>query len=197
MTMSSPSVPFMVIKHRYVMNKESHLQREREYALEQFKAKKNFILVATDVAARGLDIPEVTYVINYDTPSNIDDYVHRIGRTGRAGNTGVAISYINEENRNIAKDLYDLLHEASMLWRRRLIPVDQEIPSFLEAMCSNHRYDSGYRGGRGRFGGKDYRHGTSKQTHILNKSGYRNHYGGGSAVERLRNNSAAETTDAW
>ena len=164
--------------------------------MEQFKAKKNFILVATDVAARGLDIPEVTYVINYDTPSNIDDYVHRIGRTGRAGNTGVAISYINEENRNIAKDLYDLLHEASMLWRRRLIPVDQEIPSFLEAMCSNHRYDSGYRGGRGRFGGKDYRHGTSKQTHILNKSGYRNHYGGGSAVERLRNNSAAETTDA-
>lgn len=70
------------------------------------------ILVATDVAARGLDIPDVSLVVNYDTPQNIEDYVHRIGRTGRAGNTGVAVSFINESNRPMARDLYDLLDES-------------------------------------------------------------------------------------
>lgn len=88
-------------------------QSEREEALSAFKSNRIQILVATDVAARGLDIPDVSLVINYDTPQNIDDYVHRIGRTGRAGNTGVAISFINESNKPIANDLYDLLAENS------------------------------------------------------------------------------------
>lgn len=89
-------------------------QMDREDALNAFKKNAVQILVATDVAARGLDIPDVSYVINFDTPQNIDDYVHRIGRTGRAGNTGVAISFINENNRPIAHDLYMLLEESSM-----------------------------------------------------------------------------------
>lgn len=88
-------------------------QYEREEALKAFKLNRVQILVATDVAARGLDIPDVSLVINYDTPQNIDDYVHRIGRTGRAGNTGTAVSFINENNRPIAGDLYDLLVESS------------------------------------------------------------------------------------
>ena len=88
-------------------------QADREDALSAFKLNRVQILVATDVAARGLDIPDVSLVINYDTPQNIEDYVHRIGRTGRAGNTGVAISFINENNRPIARDLYDLLDENS------------------------------------------------------------------------------------
>lgn len=88
-------------------------QIDREDALEAFKRNDVQILVATDVAARGLDIPDVSLVINFDTPQNIDDYVHRIGRTGRAGNTGVAISFINENNRPIAHDLYNLLEESS------------------------------------------------------------------------------------
>ncbi|KAJ3522008.1 hypothetical protein NM688_g8937 [Phlebia brevispora] len=61
-------------------------QRERETALQTFRTGRTPVLVATAVAARGLDIPHVTHVINYDLPSDIDDYVHRIGRTGRAGN---------------------------------------------------------------------------------------------------------------
>eukprot|EP01083_Nonionella_stella_P261219 889684_1 len=73
-------------------------QREREDALRNFKTGRCPVLVATDVAARGLDIPNVTQVINYDLPTNIDDYVHRIGRTGRAGNTGAALSFVNERN---------------------------------------------------------------------------------------------------
>jgi superfamily II DNA/RNA helicase len=60
-------------------------QGQRQKALEQFKTNQVSVLLATDVASRGLDIPDVTHVINYDMPATYDDYVHRIGRTGRAG----------------------------------------------------------------------------------------------------------------
>lgn len=63
-------------------------QREREDALRQFRSGKTPILVATAVAARGLDIPHVKHVINFDLPSDVEEYVHRIGRTGRMGNLG-------------------------------------------------------------------------------------------------------------
>lgn len=97
------------------------------------------ILVATAVAARGLDIPNVTHVVNYDLPTDIDDYVHRIGRTGRAGNTGIATAFFNRGNRGVVRDLIDLLKEAN-----------QEVPSFLENIA---REGSGY-GGRGGRGGR-------------------------------------------
>jgi len=71
-------------------------QREREEALQDFKSGRARILVATSVAARGLDISGVEHVINYDMPSNIEDYVHRIGRTGRCGNIGRATSFFDE-----------------------------------------------------------------------------------------------------
>src|SRR5690606_14537420 len=74
-------------------------QRERERALEMFRSGRCPIMVATAVAARGLDIPNVTHVVNYDLPTDIDDYVHRIGRTGRAGNTGIATAFFNRGNR--------------------------------------------------------------------------------------------------
>ncbi len=70
-------------------------QAARQKALDQFKRDHINILVATDVAARGLDIPLVTHVINYDVPASYEDYVHRIGRTGRAGNTGKALTFVN------------------------------------------------------------------------------------------------------
>jgi len=70
-------------------------QREREEALSDFKRGRARILVATSVAARGLDISGVEQVINYDMPSNIEDYVHRIGRTGRCGNIGRATSFFD------------------------------------------------------------------------------------------------------
>ncbi|KAI9370777.1 hypothetical protein BJX61DRAFT_535352 [Aspergillus egyptiacus] len=114
-------------------------QRERERALEMFRSGRYPILVATAVAARGLDIPNVTHVINYDLPTDIDDYVHRIGRTGRAGNTGIATAFFNRGNRGVVRDLIDLLKEAH-----------QEVPSFLESIA---REGSGY-GGRGGRGGR-------------------------------------------
>jgi ATP-dependent RNA helicase DDX3X len=120
-------------------------QREREMALQTFRTGRTPILVATAVAARGLDIPNVTHVINYDLPSDIDDYVHRIGRTGRAGNTGVSTAFFNRSNKNIVRDLVELLREAN-----------QEIPSWLETVAHETAFGggSGYRGGRGRGGGR-------------------------------------------
>ncbi|AMD19617.1 HCL534Cp [Eremothecium sinecaudum] len=115
-------------------------QAERERALSYFRAAKANILVATAVAARGLDIPNVTHVINYDLPSDIDDYVHRIGRTGRAGNTGLATAFFNRGNKNVVKELVDILQEAN-----------QEVPSFLTQITREASYGKPTRGGRGGY----------------------------------------------
>ena len=71
-------------------------QGARERALRAFRSGKIDVLVATDVAARGLDVSGVTHVINYDCPEDPDTYTHRIGRTGRAGETGVAVTFVAE-----------------------------------------------------------------------------------------------------
>lgn len=73
-------------------------QREREEALRRFRAGKAPILVATAVAARGLDIPHVKHVINFDLPGDVEEYVHRIGRTGRMGNLGLLLSSVKFHN---------------------------------------------------------------------------------------------------
>ncbi|BHF71398.1 ATP-dependent RNA helicase ddx3x [Sparganum proliferum] len=86
-------------------------QEDRELALNYFRVGVTPILVATAVAARGLDIPNVKHVINYDLPSDIEEYIHRIGRTGRVGNLGKATSFFNEKNRNLAEDLIERLEE--------------------------------------------------------------------------------------
>lgn len=106
-------------------------QNEREEALRSFRNARRPILVATAVAARGLDISNVKFVVNFDLPTDIDEYVHRIGRTGRAGNAGQAISFINEKNKNIAKDLYDIFKE-----------TQQEIPEFFTKMVDEIRSTS-------------------------------------------------------
>ena len=69
----------------------------------------------SQVAARGLDIPNVKHVINFDLPSDVDEYVHRIGRTGRMGNLGLATSFFNEKNRNLTKDLVELVVESNQV----------------------------------------------------------------------------------
>ncbi|KAF2289545.1 hypothetical protein GH714_037072 [Hevea brasiliensis] len=123
-------------------------QQEREMALRSFKSGKTPILVATDVAARGLDIPHVAHVVNFDLPNDIDDYVHRIGRTGRAGKTGLATAFFNENNTSIARSLADLMQEAN-----------QEVPAWLTRYASRVSYSGGKnrRTGGGRFGGRDFR----------------------------------------
>ena len=78
-------------------------------ALRSFRSGRTPILVATDVAARGLDIPHVTHVINFDLPPDIDDYVHRIGRTGRAGKKGLATAFFTDKDMGLARPLVELL----------------------------------------------------------------------------------------
>ncbi len=83
---------YQQFKAESIHGNKTHSNRQR--ALQQFKNESINILVATDVAARGLDIPKVTHVINYDVPQSYEDYVHRIGRTGRAGSAGKALTFI-------------------------------------------------------------------------------------------------------
>ncbi|OMO82399.1 hypothetical protein COLO4_23026 [Corchorus olitorius] len=85
-------------------------QGQREYSLEGFRAKRFNVLVATDVAGRGIDIPDVAHVINYDMPSNIEMYTHRIGRTGRAGKTGLATTFLTPMDTDVFNDLKKMLH---------------------------------------------------------------------------------------
>ncbi len=80
-------------------------QGARERALGDFKAKKIRVLVATDIAARGIDIPQVSHVINYNLPDDPKSYVHRIGRTARAGRDGIAISFCDETEVKLLKDI--------------------------------------------------------------------------------------------
>ncbi|ONM27467.1 DEAD-box ATP-dependent RNA helicase 40 [Zea mays] len=90
-------------------------QAERDNVLNQFRTGRASVLVATDVAARGLDIKDIRVVINYDFPTGIEDYVHRIGRTGRAGATGVSYTFFSEQDWKYACDLVKLLQGANQL----------------------------------------------------------------------------------
>jgi len=127
-------------------------QEQREFALEQFRSGTCNVLVATDVAARGLDIPNVLFVIQYDLPQHSDDYVHRIGRTGRRGNSGTAISFCNEGNRSIFPGLKLLLQESK-----------QEIPTwFLQMVQRASSYNSNRRQNRQNNGGRQQKGGRTK-----------------------------------
>ncbi|GIQ83760.1 hypothetical protein KIPB_005130 [Kipferlia bialata] len=87
-------------------------QREREQALHLFKRGDIQVLIATDVAQRGLDIPNVNLVINYDMAGNEKDYIHRIGRTGRAGRSGVAVTFWTRADDRLSREIADVLREA-------------------------------------------------------------------------------------
>lgn len=123
-------------KHPVTSIHGDRTQKEREDALRCFRTGICPILVATAVAARGLDIPNVKHVINFDLPSDVEEYVHRIGRTGRMGNLGVATSFFNEKNRGICSELVELLVETK-----------QEVPEFLDNMMMSDRGHGGRRGG--------------------------------------------------
>jgi len=80
-------------------------QSRREKVLKDFRSGAIDILIATDVAARGLDIDDISYVINYDVPDNVDTYIHRIGRTGRAGKEGTAVSFVTSDEEYIIREI--------------------------------------------------------------------------------------------
>ncbi|CEL93727.1 unnamed protein product [Vitrella brassicaformis CCMP3155] len=120
--------------HEYLLLKEVEAvaihgglgQDDRYEAIKAFREGRKDVLVGTDVASKGLDFPAIQHVINFDMPKEIENYVHRIGRTGRCGRTGVATTFINKnQDETILLDLKALLLEAN-----------QKIPPFLEALDS-------------------------------------------------------------
>ena len=122
-------------------------QPERERALAQFKSGEVRILVATDVAARGLDIEALPVVVNYEIPYDPEDYVHRIGRTGRAGMEGLAISLVSFEEEDQLKGINRLLKRDLPVRQVRGFEVD---PAAARAVRSSGRGGRGFSGGRGR-----------------------------------------------
>lgn len=120
-------------------------QNNRQAALNQFKAKKIRVLVATDIAARGIDIDELTHVVNYDLPNVPETYIHRIGRTGRAGLGGVAISFCDEAEKVCLKDIQKLIGQQ--------IPIVYEHPWPLDKYVDNDPPEPTRGAGRGRNAG--------------------------------------------
>ncbi|TAQ83710.1 hypothetical protein B7494_g7966 [Chlorociboria aeruginascens] len=121
-------------------------QNERDWVLNEFKTGKSPIMVATDVASRGIDVRNITHVLNYDYPNNSEDYIHRIGRTGRAGAKGTAITLFTTDNQKQARDLVNVLKEANQQIDPRLL----EMTRFGGGGGGGGRYGGGgYRGGRG------------------------------------------------
>ncbi|XP_018568758.1 DEAD-box ATP-dependent RNA helicase 20 isoform X2 [Anoplophora glabripennis] len=108
-------------------------QPERDYVLSEFRNGKFSILVATDVAARGLDVEDVKYVINYDYPNSSEDYVHRIGRTGRCQQAGTAYAFFTSNNQRQAKDLIAVLEEAG----QTVTPQLQELAQSARSTQNN------------------------------------------------------------
>jgi ATP-dependent RNA helicase RhlE len=134
-------------------------QNARQKALEDFRNGKVRVLVATDIAARGIDVDGITHVINFDLPNEPESYVHRIGRTARAGNDGIAISFCDAEERAFLRDIEKTI--------RQQVAVDADHP-----FHAAHIADSAHGGGgaptgqRGRGGnrGKPQRHGSNRST---------------------------------
>ncbi|XP_015590834.1 ATP-dependent RNA helicase dbp2 isoform X2 [Cephus cinctus] len=121
-------------------------QQERDHVLQEFRSGRAPILVATDVAARGLDVDDVKYVINFDYPSSSEDYIHRIGRTGRRRQTGTAYAFFTSHNMKHAGDLIEVLREAGQNINPRL--------SEMAEMAKSSSFGGGKRFG-GPSGGSD------------------------------------------
>lgn len=114
-------------------------QEERDWTLREFKSMQSTLLIATDVAARGLDVDDIRLVVNFDFPKEMESYIHRIGRTGRAGKKGVAVSFfVQEKNARLARELVEILQR-----------TEQVIPPEILSMSS-------FRGGGGRGRGRRY-----------------------------------------
>ncbi len=108
-------------------------QNQRQKALTQFKDRKIRVLVATDIAARGIDIDKLGYVINYDIPNIAETYVHRIGRSGRAGEAGIAISICEPEENTFVKDIEKLIN------RKIKLVADNPFPQTEEPMTDKEK----------------------------------------------------------
>ncbi|XP_061131611.1 probable ATP-dependent RNA helicase DDX5 isoform X2 [Syngnathus typhle] len=133
-------------------------QQERDWVLNEFRYGKAPILIATDVASRGLDVEDVKFVINYDYPNSSEDYIHRIGRTARSQKTGTAYTFFTPNNMKQASDLIAVLREANQAINPKLLQMAED------------------RGGRGRGGRGGFR---DDRRDRYSGGGRRENFGGG------------------
>ncbi|MEP6610440.1 MAG: DEAD/DEAH box helicase [Mucilaginibacter sp.] len=121
-------------------------QNARQRALSNFKNRTTRVLIATDIAARGIDIDELTHVINYELPNIPETYVHRIGRTGRAGLNGIALSFCDQEEIEFLKDIHKLISKQ--------IPVEEAHPYPMSPQSIVAKHAEGPKKGGGGGGGQ-------------------------------------------
>ncbi|XP_071859561.1 probable ATP-dependent RNA helicase DDX43 [Bombus fervidus] len=126
-------------------------QADREQALEELKTGEAKILLATDVASRGIDIEDITHVLNFDFPRDIEEYVHRVGRTGRAGRTGQSITYMTRSDWSHARELINILEEAKQVVPDELYQMADRYEAWREKRAAERRA-AGIKPRRGRGG---------------------------------------------
>jgi ATP-dependent RNA helicase RhlE len=141
-------------------------QNARQRALEMFKSGKARVLVATDIAARGIDIDDISHVVNFEMPNEPESYVHRIGRTARAGGEGIAISFCDSSERGYLRDIERLIHT-------KIEVVPHELPDLTEEQ--RRQMEEPRRPHGHRHGGKPQGH----SKHGGQKPGSGSHRGGG------------------
>lgn len=152
-----------VLNHQGIPSESVHSdldQSQREETLLRFRNKQLQVLVATDVLSRGIDIKDISLVINYDVPNDAEDYVHRVGRTARAATDGLAITFCND------KDQYKFSRIEELIgYPVRKLPLPAGVPEGPEYDPSKHRERPYKRnsGGSGKSGGKSPREGNKKR----------------------------------
>lgn len=162
-------------------------QNQRTRALASFKSGETMILVATDIAARGIDVDDVSHVVNYDLPNVPESYVHRIGRTARAGKTGTAIAFCDKEEFVLLKDIEKLM--------KIKIPASsagddyEDIAAEKEAMIAMQ--PRGQRGGRGGGGGRSRSNGGGGRK--KQGGGQKRREGGGQGQPKAKSNAGSES----
>jgi ATP-dependent RNA helicase DDX5/DBP2 len=163
---------------------------QRDTTIRRFKDGSCNVMIATDVAARGLDIRDVDYVVNYDFPNDIENYVHRIGRTGRAGKTGISITYMTPDDAGSGNKLIKIMREAG-----------QEVSPELEELAREGKYMK--KAVKGRKGGMQDRYGQRRERSY----GYRglgddgdeggSRYGGGRGGDRRQGRGEDRGRGGW
>jgi ATP-dependent RNA helicase RhlE len=114
-------------------------QNARQRALNNFKTKTTRVLVATDIAARGIDVEELSHVINFDLPNVPETYVHRIGRTGRAGLSGIAYSFCDAQEKEYLRDIQKIIGKIITVDDTHTFPMENQLPSKPLTAKNNHR----------------------------------------------------------
>merc|ERR1712168_1142624 len=151
-------------------------QQEQDFVLNEFRNGKYPILIATDVASRGLDVEDIRFVINFDYPNSSEDYVHRIGRTGRVTSAGTAYTFFTSENFKQSRDLIEVLTEANQPVNPKLSAMGKSQPHSFKSRGVRGRGASSSRGSSrgGSFNARDSSRANGSDSY--NGNGYGNNY---------------------